>query len=165
MKRLILLRHGTAVERGTDGIPEDERPLTPKGERQILRAAVAIRRLVRRIDLIVSSPLTRATQTADILAEGLKRRPRVVHSEILRPETGPAQIAEWIGHLEDPRVVLVGHNPNLSELLRFLLTGSGEPTASGVELRKGGLASFRYDTNGPELTWLATPNLVRALLE
>ena len=67
---LYLLRHGIAVERGTRGFEDDfSRPLTPKGRRQLRKTAGAVKKLGGKFDLILSSPLLRAKQTAEIAAE------------------------------------------------------------------------------------------------
>ena len=71
--QLFLLRHGLAVERGTHGFEEDDtRPLTPKGRRQLQKTTAAMKKLEPDFDLILSSPLLRAKQTAEIVAAGLK---------------------------------------------------------------------------------------------
>ena len=69
---LYLLRHGIAVEPGTPGCEKDsERPLTPKGKRQLRQIAAAMKKMDLRFDLILSSPFLRARQTAEIIAESL----------------------------------------------------------------------------------------------
>src|SRR6266850_5759996 len=67
--RLLIVRHAIAVPHGTPEVPEDERPLTPRGEKRFRAAARGLVRICRRPDVLLSSPLVRARQTADIAAE------------------------------------------------------------------------------------------------
>ena len=76
MNELYILRHGIAVEPGTPGIPDDERPLTPKGEKRMRQIARGLRKLDLKLDRIVTSPLPRARATAEIVADVLDARDR-----------------------------------------------------------------------------------------
>src|SRR5712691_1045521 len=67
--RLLMIRHATAVPRGTPDMPDDERPLTKRGERRFRRVAEGLARLVKRPDTLLSSPLPRARRTAEIAAK------------------------------------------------------------------------------------------------
>jgi phosphohistidine phosphatase len=83
---LFLLRHGPAVERGTRGFDDDSmRPLTPKGRRQLRKTATAMQKLELHFDLILSSPLVRTRQTAEIVAAGLNLKQRLKFSNALAP--------------------------------------------------------------------------------
>jgi phosphohistidine phosphatase len=83
---IFLLRHGPAVERGTPGFEADSaRPLTPKGRRQLRKIAASIKKMGLDFNLILSSPLLRTKQTAEIVAAGLKLKKRVKFSNALAP--------------------------------------------------------------------------------
>src|SRR5207248_991568 len=97
---LYVLRHGLAVERGTLGYAKDsDRPLTPKGERKLLKVAGAIEAMELSFDLILSSPFTRARQTAEIVAKALRHRKRLQFTETLTPDGRAQNLIELLNHL------------------------------------------------------------------
>ena len=161
MTRLYLLRHGLAVPHGTEGIAEDERPLTEKGEKRIRQVARGLKRLKLKVDRIVTSPLPRASRTAEIVANSLDLAYLLEEADVLRPDSTPEAIGEWLKTRVEGRILLVGHNPNLSLLLSLLTTGSSSPTV--VELRKGGVAALRETPAGRQfqLEWITRPRLIR----
>jgi phosphohistidine phosphatase len=138
MNHLWLLRHGVAQPHGTPGIPDDERQLTPKGEKKVEVVAKAMNRLGICPDRILTSPLPRAHRTAEIVAEELEVELEDV--AILRPDNSAGSILEWVVTRPEGSLLLVGHNPNLTELLGRLLGFPGnEPP---FELAKAGLAAL-----------------------
>ncbi|MGC8529717.1 MAG: SixA phosphatase family protein [Leptospirillia bacterium] len=119
--RVCLVRHGAAA----DGeFPELLRPLTLEGRRSVKRLARAISRSVLRVDAIVSSPLTRAVQTAEILLAKLPKHHPVRHVSCLVELAGdfiPGQFSErtflgWLAECELSNVIFVGHEPTLLAL-------------------------------------------------
>jgi phosphohistidine phosphatase len=162
MRRLFLFRHGLAVPHGTEGLTDDERPLTPKGERRVRQVARGLNRLGLKLDRIVTSPLPRARRTAEITADVLDVAFLLEDADILRPGNTPEAIRDWLATRSEARIMLVGHNPNLSELLTLLATGQSRPTV--IELRKAGVAGLRDDPVGRyRIDWLSRPRLVRRL--
>lgn len=165
--RLYLLRHAIAVERGTEGYEQDDtRPLTPKGERRMARIARGIRGLRLPFDLILSSPVLRARQTAEILVRFLGDESLLHFTEHLRPDGNSALLIEEIrtDHARCRNVVLVGHQPYLGELASRLIDGR---PGSAIDLKKGGLARLTTDglKNGKcaTLDWLLSPRILVAL--
>jgi phosphohistidine phosphatase len=158
---LYLLRHGIAVEPGAPGYATDaDRPLLPKGERKLEEIAKAMAALELSFDLILSSPYRRANQTAELIAGSLKLRKRVEFCEDLTPGGSPKRVLERLTHL-DPvpeNVLLVGHEPYLSDLISLLLSGE---SGLSIVMKKGGLCKLSADQLrfGPcaSLEWLATP--------
>ena len=158
---IYILRHGIAVERGTSGLQKDQdRPLTPKGRRQLRRITRAMKALGVSFDLILSSPYLRARQTAEIVAKAFKAQKRVVLNETLAADRDPKDVITFLQHL-DPRpesVLLVGHEPYLSELISRLVAGN---SSCAVELKKGGLAKLELASlkakRSAILQWLLTP--------
>src|SRR3954468_13227503 len=138
MRRLYLLRHGIAVPHGTPGIEDDQRPLTPQGERRMKQVARGLRRLDLELDRIVSSPLPRARRTAEIVAKVLKCEEVLEEADALRADRDALSIRDWIGTRSEPRLMLVGHDPAISELVGLLITGA-VVVPPLCELRKGGL--------------------------
>jgi phosphohistidine phosphatase len=164
MHRLYLVRHGIAVPHGTRGVAEDERPLTEKGERRMNQIGRGLRALGLKVDRIVTSPLPRASRTAEIVADCLGMSCVLERSDILRPDRDAASIGEWALNQPELRMMLVGHNPNISELVGWLI--DGEAGRNACEMRKGGVASLGRGTNGAMvLDWLAPPRLFRKLAE
>ncbi len=160
---LYLVRHAIAEDRADTG--DDDRALTEAGKAKMIRATQGLRKLKVRPDLILSSPLRRARETAEILAQGLNG-PKV---EVL-PELSPAADLKTVApalrpHVRLKTVMLVGHQPCLSELASILLTGSEKRLY--MDFKKGGVACIEAeladDTARCVLRWLATPKLLRSL--
>jgi phosphohistidine phosphatase len=164
MHELYILRHGIAVDPGTPGIPDDERPLTPKGEKRMREIACGLRRLDLKLDRIVTSPLPRARATAEIVAEALDAKKILETSNILQAGTSAATIERWLEERKEERLMIVGHNPAVSELVALLVHGSSQPRI--CDLKKGGIAALgRMSATQDlfDLNWIATPRLIRRL--
>jgi phosphohistidine phosphatase len=158
MNQLYVLRHGIAVPAGTAGYEDDERPLTPKGERRMRQIGRALRRLRLKLDRIVSSPLPRALRSAEIVADVLGISFLLDKDEALRANQSAASIKEWLAGQSEDRLLIVGHDPSFSELVSLLATGKTDPPV--CELRKGGMAAFCGLADGSyRLDWLARPRL------
>ena len=163
---LYLLRHAIAVPRGTPGFPNDDRPLTDEGVRKMTRAAAGLARVVGRIDVILTSPLSRALQTARIAAEALDREERVQLCDALLPAV---PLRDVLAHLRGipgaSGVMLVGHEPMLG-LLASSLLGSEE---SVIEFRKGAVCLIEVGSMPPDrpgvLRWHLQPKHLRALAD
>lgn len=164
--RLYLIRHAIAVARGASGILDDRsRELTPQGIEKMRRNAAALTRLGVVADEIWTSPLVRARQTADIVAQslGLETAPRTVR--LLAPGGDPRQLIQRLAQRSDRSgVVLVGHEPDLGELAAFLISGSHQ---ASIEFRKGGAACIEVDDfHSPirgRLHWLLTPRQMKLM--
>lgn len=162
MIELYVLRHGIAVNRGTPDIPDDERPLTPKGRKRMRQIGRGLRRLGIELDRVVSSPLPRAWETAEIVVDALGISDRLEASEMLRADCNAESIGGWLRTREEPRLMIVGHNPALSDLLGLLVAGSSEVPI--CELKKGAVAALStHDEGRFALDWIATPRLLRLL--
>ncbi len=160
--RLVIIRHAIAVPHGTPEIPEDERPLTPKGEKRFRKAARGLARVVGRPDALLTSPLLRASQTA-VIAAAAWGRIEPVELPALATGDFDGLAAALAAYPEDARVAIVGHEPHVSELLARLL---GTSRADRLTFRKGGAALV--DLPGPPaeggaLVWFLTPRLLRRL--
>lgn len=162
MTELYILRHGIAVARDTPGIAGDDRPLTATGRKRMRQIGRGLRRLDIEPDRIVSSPLPRAWQTAEIAADALGISDRLEASEMLRDDRDPQAIREWLRSRTDGRLMIVGHNPGLSHLLSLLVTGSTDSLP--CELKKGAVAALSSgDGGGYALDWIAPPRILRRL--
>ena len=157
---LYVIRHADAVPLGERGIQHDEqRPLTPKGEAQAEALARAFARLGVRLDALLTSPLVRARQTAERLATdsaGAKECPS------LSPGRKRRQVLQRIRETKGEAVAIVGHNPDLSELVGWFV---GDKNV-GIELDKSGVACVAFDgkasKGGGVLVWMASPEWIAA---
>ncbi len=155
-RRIYFLRHGKAAPRATWEGDDGLRPLTPAGEDLMRREAKGMRRLGLTPDVILTSPLVRALRTAEIVAEALGARDRLV--EEARLARGfDARCLERIAaeRPEAAELMVVGHEPEFSATIAELIGGGF------VDMKKGGLA--RVDVGGPGLedgvlAWLLTPS-------
>lgn len=140
---IYLVRHGIAVGREED-MPDTLRPLTEKGRRRFRKTARAFARLGRKIGLILTSPLVRAVQTAEILA-GETKHGDVGVLEELDPKFGIRSLLEAVAKRADgtQSIALVGHDPQLSSVLAAL---TGVPVED-LDFKKG--AIVRLDTADP----------------
>jgi phosphohistidine phosphatase len=162
VSRLYLLRHGIAVPHGTRNVSEDDRPLTADGEAEVELVARALKRLRVDPERVVTSPLPRAQRTAEIVVARLGRPDALAIDEVLRPGSPAGAIRAWLVAQPDADLMLVGHNPNLTELLLVLI---GLPEDSpAIELKKAGAACLERGEGGTELRWLTTPKWARRLL-
>jgi phosphohistidine phosphatase len=162
VNELYLLRHGIAVDPGSSGMPDDARPLTEKGIKRMHQIALGLIALDLQLDAIVTSPLVRARETAEIVADALGLSDRLESSNVLATGSDPATIERWLRSRAESRLMLVGHNPTLSELVSLLVAGSRRSPI--CELKKGGLAALARAQGSSdlyELCWLAPPRLLR----
>jgi phosphohistidine phosphatase len=159
--KLYILRHGEAADHGDRRYASDaERPLTRKGIKRTRQLTNALRQMDITFNVIFSSPLVRARQTAEIVARGLKleKQLRLTHHLSLSGAYVDlmAQIENARPHAE--AILLVGHEPHLSGLISLLCTGG---PALGLTLKKGGLCRLELEAAKPgrcaTLEWLLTP--------
>jgi phosphohistidine phosphatase len=160
--QLLIIRHAIAVPRGTPGIADEERPLTPEGELKFREAAKGLAQLVDRPQALLTSPWRRAKQTAAIAAAAWGQ---------IEPKETPAlasgsfdeEAAVLDRYPEDATVAVVGHEPWVSALLARLL---GTRHDDRLTFKKGGAALV--DVPGPlaeggSLAWFLPPKVLRKL--
>ena len=155
--QLYLLRHADAGDPEAWSGPDDERPLSSKGEAQAERLATFLHGVRLAVDAVISSPKVRARRTAEIVADGLGAKVRI--DDRLGGGVRPSTVDEILRDAGGPtRAMIVGHDPDFSELLATL-TGARE-----LSMKKGALA--RVDLRGPvadrrgTLRWLVPPDLL-----
>ncbi len=160
---LYLIRHGLAAERG-DEFPDDaKRPLTSRGIARLRKETKGLAQLDIAFDVILTSPLVRARQTADALASGLSSKPPVVNTEALAPGgTYAAFVDELSRHARRTRIAAVGHEPGVGELAARLI-GAKRP----IEFKKGAICRIDLEAlppTGPgELRWFLSPKMLRMI--
>ena len=161
MNQLYLLRHGLAVPHGTPDIEDDDRPLTAEGERRVRQVGRALKRLKVKVVKTATSPLPRALKTAEIVADAMGDADAVEAFDELRAGRDADSIRAWLATRSESRLMVVGHNPSLSDLLALLTTG--DSNHAYCELRKGGIAALSGDPRGLyQVDWIARPKLFRA---
>jgi phosphohistidine phosphatase len=158
---LYLLRHGIA-EDGHAGLPDEERQLTSEGRRKLRELLKVAAKAGVSPSLMLTSPLVRAVQTAEIAADELKYQGDVVHTSSLTPDADPRETWTDIRvHSDEAQVLLASHNPLCASLSAYLL-GSRE---LWVDYKKGAMMRIDLDRFGPEphgvLRWFLAPKLVR----
>ena len=165
--RLYIVRHAIAAPHGTPGIPDDERSLTEEGRKKMRQVAAGLRSLEYIPELILSSPLPRARQTAEILIEvfGQKR----IALEILpalAPSGSRRELYRAIASHEKKHksLMLVGHQPSIGEIAGEITWGS---SGHSLELKKGGACAIELvntgETPGGSLISLLTPSILRKI--
>jgi phosphohistidine phosphatase len=157
--RLYLLRHGTA----SDAAPSDaERELTREGEEEAQTAGLALAKLDVKLSLVLSSPLLRARQTAEIAARAVKFKGQVELVDELTNGTPTAKLLKVLQpYSSGEEILLVGHMPSLSEHLAALI-GSKNP--QGLPLGKGSVACIDTDdmrAGRGQLRWLMRQKQLR----
>lgn len=164
MDRLYLLRHGIAVDPGSSEYADDDRPLTSKGRRRVRQVAFGLEVLKVRPDRIVTSPLPRARRTAEIVADVLKISDRLETDEALRAGVEAGSVVDWLRGRTEETLMLVGHNPWISDLVASLTAGAN--SSEFIDLRKSGFAALGARPDGQfSLEWLAKPKMLRKLGE
>ena len=158
---LYLIRHGIAAERGSDYPDDSKRPLTSAGIARLRKEAKALVEVDVDFDLIISSPLVRTKQTAEVFAQTMPSRPSVTLSDSLAPAGTPASVFQELAkHMRKARIALVGHEPNIGELAARLI-GARTP----IEFKKGAICRIDFEVFPPkgsgQLRWFVPPKMLR----
>jgi phosphohistidine phosphatase len=117
-----------------------------------------------KLEKIVTSPLPRARATAEIVADALDLKNLLETSNVLHTGSGAAAIHRWLRERTEDRLMVVGHNPTLSDLVSLLVMGTVQPQI--CDLKKGGIAALTRTAAAKDLydiLWIATPRLLRSL--
>ncbi len=163
---LYIMRHGLAVTRSPSTLMDDaKRPLTPEGKEKMREVAAGLVRAGMSVDWIVSSPLVRAVETAEIVADAFTPKPAYDFCDALRPGGAPeALIAFLAKRANHRRVLVVGHEPDLGELAARLI-GAGRN--ANMPFKKGGCCQITFSVFPPKapgrLMWWLTPRVMRKL--
>ena len=154
--RLYVVRHATAEDVAAAG-GDEARRLTKKGRKAFARLVRRLAEVGMAVDVVATSPLVRARETAEILAEELGGPPVDVVAS-LAPGSDWQALVEWTVGRDVARVAWVGHAPCVGRLVALAI-GDG---SAAIRMQKGAVAAIRLD-DGPgqpgELDWLATPDM------
>jgi phosphohistidine phosphatase len=163
---IVVVRHGIALERDEAAklaMADAERPLTEKGRRRMKRSARGVAHLVPAAELVLSSPLVRAAETAKIVRRAYDGDVGYSEDGSLLPDAAPSDLAAALADGPTaPIVVVVGHEPHLGRFVGWALTGQAREF---VELEKGGACLLRFE-GAPgagigRLIWLLSPKQLR----
>jgi phosphohistidine phosphatase len=160
---LYLVRHAIAEPHGSAWPDDTKRPLTHRGMARMREAVRGLDASGVDLTLVLTSPLVRARQTAEILARGLSSVPGVEVTNALLPGQPAARVVDALApHGRHRAIALVGHEPGLGELAAWLL-GAREP----LPFKKGGVCRIDLPSMPPtppgQLRWFALPRMLRAL--
>jgi phosphohistidine phosphatase len=167
MTHVLLVRHAEAQDRelaAAAGTADPHRALTPRGRKRMARIAPALAALVPGLDLIASSPLLRAVQTAELLAEEYPVR-HVEQTESLAPGGDPGTVMRFLAAQgRHTACALVGHEPDLGRFASWALGGSDR---SFIAFKKAGAALLcfpgDFEAGSAELLWLLAPSQLKRL--
>jgi phosphohistidine phosphatase len=160
---LYLIRHGLAAVRG-DEYPDDaKRPLTSAGISKLKKEAAALVDLDVTFDVILTSPLVRCRQTAEIFATTVRSKPTIVNTDALAPGGTFGALLDELGrHGRRERLALVGHEPDIGQLACRLLGAK-----RSLEFKKGAICRIDVLALPPtapgHLRWYATPRMLRII--
>ena len=160
---LLVIRHAIAAD-PADYADDAERPLTPEGKKKMRRVAKGLRRSVPAIGLLATSPLVRAIETAEIVSAAYDGIATTIVTA-LAPGHPPAAVARWLEPYRGHDVVaVVGHEPGLSRMVGWFLTGTER---SFIELKKGAACLLTFPgaiaAGGAVLVWALAPSQLREL--
>jgi phosphohistidine phosphatase len=164
--KLLIIRHAIAEDReefARTGKDDRLRPLTDDGRKRMKQGARGLKSLVPEVGLLATSPLTRAAQTGAVLDSvygGLSE----VEIKELAPESSPVEFLSWLRRQTVETVAVVGHEPSISLIVSWLLTGTEKRIFS---FRKGGACLLEFagevGAGTASLLWALTPALLRDL--
>lgn len=166
MNVLYLVRHGVAVDASPDTVPRDrDRYLSEVGIKRTRTAARGLNQILELFpDIILTSPLVRAKQTAHILAEELSSEEDVKEDPVLEPGSMPSSVLKRCAELECTSIMAVGHMPDLAMTASCALSG-GEHL--DIEFKKAAMCCIRFyhgiQPGEGQLEWLLQPRQLRAL--
>jgi len=173
---LFVLRHGEAGKRSASGSKDFARPLTVTGQKEVADIAASLKDLGIKFDLIITSPLKRAHQTAAIVAKKLQNEKKMEDWDELKPEGKSTDLYHKISSSpkfkQQSSVLVVGHEPYLSQMISEIISGvNGDHGGSTrLVLKKAGIARIRITSNSNskmqgELKWLLTPRHMKNMLK
>ena len=161
---VYFLRHASAGQRslGSSAKKDEKRALDKDGIEQCGYIGRALAALGVQVDVIISSPLKRATQTAALVGNEMGHEGKLVIENALRPEAGFADFQKMIEkYARQDSVLLVGHNPNLRDFLGRVISDTG--CEAVIDLKKGAVAKVEMRRRAGSLSWSITPRILRTL--
>lgn len=158
---LYVLRHASAGEKRPNPLLDKKRPLDKEGKQQCILVGSYLNALRVSVDVIVSSPLKRALQTASLVGTELGYESTIQLSDALAPNATTDAFQKLVASLQVyENVLIVGHNPNLAQFLASIITSSGRPN---LRMRKGSIARVDCTRKPGQLVSLVEPRILRQI--
>ena len=167
------MRHGYAGNRLSDPINDAKRQLTVSGKKEVVEIAKSLKKLGVKFNVIFSSPLERAFQTAKIIAEEYELTEQIEQSEELKPNGSKYFLYNKLGKLNiDSVILIVGHEPYLSSMINDIISNNDtdrnyNKNTKNIILKKAGLSRIKITSTVPklkgELRWLLTPRILKKI--
>lgn len=159
MLELYIIRHGLAGKSLTEQDLDEARPLSKKGQKKMKKIAKGLKNLKIQFDEILSSPLPRSKETADILTMYCGDRKQVAVTDLLKPNSSYNALVKLLNtYRAHKNIAIVGHEPFLSSFVSYCLTKNTPPL---IYLKKGGILKLEIDEvvkpGGCKLSWLMEP--------
>jgi phosphohistidine phosphatase len=159
---VYFLRHASAGKSVSDREQDSRRALDKEGIEQCRYVGRILAALETQVDVVISSPLKRASQTAALVSNELGHEGKLQYDEALLPEGEYNAFRQMLQrHHKQDAVMVVGHNPSLSAFLSLAISRRGAEEA--VDLKKGAVARVEVDNKSAVLLWCITPKIARAL--
>lgn len=159
---IYFLRHASAGQSVANPTKDEKRPLDEEGIQQCGMVGRALSAMDVQVDAIISSPLKRAAQTASLVGNELSYEGKFQLDAALGPGATFADFRRMLEkYANQEAIMVVGHNPNLSEFLGRIISEAG--CEAGIDLRKGAVAKVEMARNSTTLHWCLTPKVVRTL--
>jgi phosphohistidine phosphatase len=159
---VYFLRHANAGTHLATPKKDEKRGLDKEGIEQCGYVGRALAALDVQVDTMISSPLKRATQTAALVGNEMGHEGMLQIDQALRPQATFADFRKLLDkYARQEAIMVVGHNPNLSEFLGRIVSDAG--CEAGLELRKGAVAKVELRRTSGTLQWMLTPKVLRAL--
>jgi phosphohistidine phosphatase SixA len=159
MKELYVIRHGIAEPRTAENLDDEHRQLTKKGKEKVKDITKSLKNMGISFDIIFTSPLDRASQTAELMEGLCNKKDGIIVSEILKPGGTYNELIDQLNSIDGAdSIAIVGHEPFLSGFISYCLSKS---RSSFIVMKKGGIAALAV--NGEilpgkcELMWLMGP--------
>jgi phosphohistidine phosphatase len=157
---LYFLRHASAGQSRLNPVLDDKRPLDKEGIEQCRYVGRWLNAMDAHVDLILSSPLKRATQTAALVGNEIDYEQKIELAPALQPGATYESFRKLLHQVSGlEAAMVVGHNPSMSQFLSRLVTGGASEWA--IEMKKGSVAHVDMDPKHSTLNWLITPRLVK----
>ena len=161
---IYFVRHANpGLKHFSDAAKDEKRPIDKIGEEQSHDVGRALAAIGVTVNVILSSPLTRAMQTAAIVSQELGHEEKLVIDDSLRPEATFDKFKALLNrHKDKPSIMVVGHDPSMTEFVNKVLSGGG-PLAV-IEMKKGGVAKVEKDIHRQAvLKWVMPPKVVQKI--
>lgn len=159
---VYFLRHASAGQTLPNPKKDEKRALDKDGIEQCGYIGRALAALGVQVEIIISSPLKRSTQTAALVGNEMGHEGKLVTDSALRPQATFAEFQKLLEkYARQDSIMLVGHNPNLRDFLGRVISEPGRQAV--IELKKGAVAKVEMRRNAGSLSWCITPRILRTL--